>query len=68
MKTSFNSIAAILIGLFGIIAGILNKGTYLGFWWYGKQPSKDTQRTISIFLGAIALFVGLALLRKLNIH
>ena len=64
MNASSNSIAAILIGLFGIIAGILNKG----FYWYGKLPGKDTRRTISIVLGSISLFVGLALLRKLNLH
>ena len=68
MKISFDSIAIIIIGVYGIIAGILNKGFYLGFWVFGKQPGRDTQRRVSIVLGAIALFFGLALFRKLKLH
>jgi hypothetical protein len=68
MKTSFDSIAIIVIGLFGIIAGILNTKMQLGLWNYSKLSNQNTRRFISILVGSIFLFIGLALLRELNVR
>ena len=74
MNFSFESIALIFIGLFGIIAAIINRGLYLGYWLFGRilerfgqVPNKKIQRNISVILGSILLLFGLVKLIKLNI-
>ncbi|UAY50654.1 hypothetical protein [Ferruginibacter albus] len=64
MKTSFDSILLILIGLWGIIAGIINKGFYLGFWWSGGFPSKKHPALYKYYYGCNCFVYRIGFVKK----